>query len=43
MHEYEAPQLLTPGELYETPMLLDLEEVTACDKLCGTGGSAVSG
>jgi hypothetical protein len=39
MHEYETPELMTPEEMYEKPMLLDLEEVTACAKLCGTGGS----
>jgi hypothetical protein len=43
MQKYETPQLMTPEEMYEKPMLLDLEEVTACAKLCGTGGSGTSG
>ncbi len=41
MHEYETPELLTPEEMYEKPMLLDLEEVSAC-AICGTGGSGAS-
>jgi hypothetical protein len=36
---YEKPVLLRPGELYETPMLLDLEEVTSAETpCCDTGG-----
>ncbi|HEX9940971.1 MAG TPA: hypothetical protein VGG03_03055 [Thermoanaerobaculia bacterium] len=41
MHEYETPELFTPEEIYEKPMLLDLEEVSAC-KVCGTSGSGVA-
>jgi hypothetical protein len=42
MHEYETPKLLTPEEMYEKPMLLDLEEVAACAHHCSTGGSAAA-
>ena len=37
MSEYRAPELRVPEEIYETPMLLDLEEVVMC-KTCETGG-----
>jgi len=37
MSEYQAPELRVPEELYEKPMLLDLEEVVMC-KVCDTGG-----
>ncbi len=38
--KYEAPTLEGPAELYETPMLLDVADVSAAELgLCATGGS----
>lgn len=36
--KYEQPILIEVAE-YETPVLLDLEEVAAGCKVCATGGS----
>ncbi|HEU0077132.1 MAG TPA: hypothetical protein VFQ76_05740 [Longimicrobiaceae bacterium] len=38
---YETPQLLAPAEMYEAPMLIDLEDLPASGSICCTGGSAV--
>lgn len=39
---YETPQLLVPGEVYEAPLLVDLEDLPACSSSCYTGGSAAT-
>lgn len=40
---YETPRLTPVDELYEAPLLLDLEAVAAMEEeaLCDTGGSIV--
>lgn len=38
--EYESPVLGAPESLYETPVLLDLEDVSAEDPCCDTGGGS---
>ena len=36
---YQAPVLEGPARLYETPLLLDVEEAASCWFACITGGS----
>ena len=37
---YETPALYGPSSLYETPLLLDVEEAASCDWGCITGGNS---
>lgn len=36
---YEPPVLELAKELYETPLLIDVEEAASCNSGCFTGGS----
>ena len=36
---YEAPILEGPAELYETPLLLDVQDLAGCNWGCVTSGS----
>lgn len=37
---YETPHLTGPTAVYETPLLLDVEEAASCDWGCITSGDA---
>lgn len=37
---YETPHLIGPTDVYETPLLLDVEEAASCDWGCITGGDS---
>lgn len=37
---YETPRLQGPSHLYETPLLLDVEEAASCNWGCLTSGDA---
>jgi hypothetical protein len=37
---YETPHLSGPTAVYETPLLLDVEEAASCDWGCVTSGDA---
>ena len=36
---YEAPVLEGPAEMYETPLLLDVQDLAGCNWGCVTSGS----
>ena len=37
---YETPTLSGPAELYESPVLLDVQDLSGCSFLCVTSGSS---
>ena len=37
---YESPTIEGPFQVYETPMLLDIEDAASCDWGCVTSGDA---